>query len=281
MKQRMLKSSGFTLIELLVVISIIALLIAILLPALSQARKSAIRIKCLAGVRGLGQGLLMASQDNKQIIPDMGNFGGANGPFGDVSATQISEPHQINGAARSHLLGYGMTREIFYCPNNSAINLDSWWGPDDPSTFTAGQKTAIGYQILGGREGLRKKNINGTGTWEESKDTTYDWVKIAPAGVESIHMNVESNAVYSEIVTDVTRYRSGSFGVFSGHLSGYNPYDTSSSSRRYIKSGEGGSNAVHIDGSGKWTKREDMGIIGSSGTGLNQLEVGDTTKWWW
>ena len=223
----------------------------------------------------------MASQDNKQIIPDMGNFGGTNGPFGDVSNTQISEPHQINGAARSFLLGYGMKRDIFYCPNNNAINIDSWWGPEDPSAFTAGQKTAIGYQILGGREGLRKNNIDGGGTWEPGKDTTIDWVKIAPAGVESIHMNIESDAVYDQIVTDVTRYRSSSFDDFSGHLSGTNPFDTSSGARRYLKSGEGGSNAVNIDGSGKWTKREDMGIMGSSGTGLCQLEIGDTIKWWW
>ena len=59
----------FTLIELLIVIAIIAILAAMLLPALQQARERAISIKCLNKMKTLGTAVDLYLQDNRDIMP--------------------------------------------------------------------------------------------------------------------------------------------------------------------------------------------------------------------
>lgn len=63
---------GFTLIELLVVISIIALLIAILLPALTQSRYQANLVKCKSVLRGIGGVQLSYAVDSDEYFPVAG-----------------------------------------------------------------------------------------------------------------------------------------------------------------------------------------------------------------
>ncbi len=270
---------AFTLIELLVVISIISLLIAILLPALAKARQSAIQIKCLTNVRSMGQAMIMASEDFKHIFPDLGNWGGSEGYFGGASPTVSSRPYQINAGARDFMLDYGLVRDSFYCPNNTAINSGSNWGPDDALSFGAGQLTNIGYQVLAGRQGLKRKSMTSTSSLQSAVDSSATWVKLTPTNVESVHMNIEHEAVYNEVVTDITRTYGNSFDSFSGHFSGMN--DFTDGGGRYFKDGQGGTNVFLIDGSGKWRQRSDMGLdTGSLDGSLCQLEFNATKMWW-
>lgn len=63
---------AFTLVELLVVIGIISVLIALLMPALTKARASAIRVQCMSNHRQLAMGIIQYSIDNGGALPPAG-----------------------------------------------------------------------------------------------------------------------------------------------------------------------------------------------------------------
>ena len=65
----MSRRNAFTLIELLVVIAVIAILMAILMPALSRAREQGKRTACLNNLRQLTMGWILYADDNNDKIP--------------------------------------------------------------------------------------------------------------------------------------------------------------------------------------------------------------------
>ncbi len=109
-RQARVRMAGFTLIELLVVISIVALLIAMLLPALNQARESAKRMVCTSNLHNMGIGLHAYATDSG-VFPAQLNVSYYS-PY--VLGTNGTRIYNLG-----HLYTTGIVKpvETYYCPS--------------------------------------------------------------------------------------------------------------------------------------------------------------------
>jgi len=140
-KRPFVTAKAFTLVELLVVIGIIAVLIALLLPALTKARQSALSLVCLSNLRQVGMGMMQYVNDNRGTLPLADVQVSTNEPsywlgiYGSGWVSRLAEKKYVVTTTELNRT----KRDIFACPTDEEGR---------PQDYTANMPYYSSYRAL-------------------------------------------------------------------------------------------------------------------------------------